>query len=241
MKKLLFVLMAAGMLFACQSAQDKMSDAANAAKDAAGNVADAAGDAVADAAGDMVDAVSGSFDEIKGSLGDNAMSLAASSTMNWKGSKAVGGGHEGTVAFKDGMMSMNEAGISGVFTIDLASITSTDLTEATGAGKLIGHLASPDFFDVANNPTATLAFNNITVGEGGAFSGMARLDLKGKTSYNEVAGNISKTDAGTMANVTMNFDRTNHDIKYGSGKFFDDLGDKMINDQVNLNGTLMFN
>jgi hypothetical protein len=32
------------------------------------------------------------------------------------------------------------------------------------------------------------------------------------------------------ANASFDIDRTEWDIKYGSGKFFQDLGDKMIND-----------
>ncbi len=255
MKKIFFLLMAAGMLFACQSAQDKMNDAADKAGDAMADATDKAGDAMGDMAdkagdamGDMADkagdamakAISGSYDEIKGALGANAMTLSDNSTINWKGSKAVGAGHEGTIAFKEGMLSMSEGSISGAFTIDMTSIKNTDL-DAESAAKLVGHLSSPDFFDIANNPMATLVFNNIAVGDGGSFTGNARLDLKGKTTYNEVSGNISKTDAGTMAIVNMNFDRAEHDVQYGSGKFFENLGDKLINDEVNLNGTLLFN
>ena len=36
------------------------------------------------------------------------------------------------------------------------------------------------------------------------------------------------------ANATLKIDRTKHDIKYGSGSFFDDLGNRMIYDEFTL-------
>ena len=36
------------------------------------------------------------------------------------------------------------------------------------------------------------------------------------------------------ANAILKIDRTKHDIKYGSGSFFDDLGDRMIYDEFTL-------
>jgi len=251
MKNLVLVFMTAALLFACQSAQEKVSDAADAAADVAETAVDAAGDAanaMGDAAKDAVnaagDAISGTYDDIKNALGTDAMKLdAANSSLEWTGGKVVGGDHTGTMNFKEGGLKIMDGKMSGVFTVDLSSMQNTDLPDAESKGKLIGHLASPDFFDVENNPTATLVFSDIEVGDGGAFSGTARLDLKGKSSYNNVVGNISDKGegSGSIANVSMNFDRTEHDVKYGSGKFFDNLGDNVIKDQINLRGTLMFN
>ena len=38
-----------------------------------------------------------------------------------------------------------------------------------------------------------------------------------------------------IADAVVKVDRTKHDIKYGSGAFFDDLGDRMILDDFTLN------
>ncbi|MEM7162127.1 MAG: YceI family protein [Bacteroidota bacterium] len=248
MKNLVLIFMAAVLLFACQSAQDKMSDAADTATDMASDAADAATDVVdgaADAAGEMMDdaanAIAGTYEDIKSALGENAMSITEGSSINWKATKAIGGGHEGTVGVSDGSISMNDSKISGAFTVDMTSMAVTDISAEEGAGDLIGHLSSPDFFDIANNPTANLVFTDIAVGDGGAFSGMARLDIKGMTSYNEISGNISKSDAGTMANVSMSFDRTAHEVMYGSAKLTDAVKDKIIDDTVSLSGQLIFN
>jgi polyisoprenoid-binding protein YceI len=66
----------------------------------------------------------------------------------------------------------------------------------------------------------------------------------GKNSY-EVTGNLTVKGItkpvtfdvsiyGSKATATMKVDRTKFDIKYGSGSFFDDLGDKTIYDEFDL-------
>jgi hypothetical protein len=37
---------------------------------------------------------------------------------------------------------------------------------------------------------------------------------------------------GVSASGTIRFDRTKYGIRYGSGSFFDGLGDRMISDEV---------
>ena len=39
---------------------------------------------------------------------------------------------------------------------------------------------------------------------------------------------------GSKATATLKVDRTNYDIKYGSGSFFDNLGNKAIYDEFDL-------
>ena len=249
MKKVILIFTAAVLMMACQSAQDKMDGAADAAKGAAGDMADAASDAAgdavdaaADAAGNAVDAATGAltsaYDEAKKALGDNAMSLdTETSVLNWTGTK-VTGKHSGTINFTDGAMSMNDDGTcTGVFTVDMTSIANEDAGD--GSAKLIGHLSSPDFFDIANNPTATLVISE-GKSANGAFTGKGTLTLKGKTSMVDLAGNMAKTDGGMTADVSTSFDRADHDVKYGSGKFFEDLGDNLIHDKVILAGALNF-
>jgi hypothetical protein len=42
------------------------------------------------------------------------------------------------------------------------------------------------------------------------------------------------------ATAKFNVDRTKYDIKYGSGSFFSNIGDKAINDEFELDVTLRF-
>ena len=86
-----------------------------------------------------------------------------------------------------------------------------------------------DFFGVATYPTATLKITNVGPGEGG-YTVTADLTIKGKAAPITF---IAKMEGGkTMAEITV--DRTVYDVRYGSGKFFENLGDRMIYDNFDL-------
>lgn len=91
----------------------------------------------------------------------NQFSLNPNSTLNWTGRK-VGGEHYGTVALTDGFIAVESGVVSaGEFTIDMSTITSTDLS-GDEASKLVGHLSSADFFDTVQYPTAKFTVTSIT-------------------------------------------------------------------------------
>lgn len=148
------------------------------------------------------------------------------STAVWTGKK-VTGEHTGTINIKDGSVEFHSGKlIAGSFTMDMNSIVCTDLREG-GARKLEGHLKSDDFFGVPNHPTANFKITNVaenkTIGES-TITG--DLTIKGITKSITFLANISDNNA----TVTLTINRIDFDIKYGSGSFFDDLGDKMIYD-----------
>ena len=49
---------------------------------------------------------------------------------------------------------------------------------------------------------------------------------------------VAKTENGAVLTGNIVVDRTLYDIKYGSGKFFEDLGDKTIYDEFDLGFTI---
>jgi len=156
------------------------------------------------------------------------------SVINWTGSK-VTGQHTGTLHLTDGSLQFTDGKLTGgAFTIDMTSLASTDLQGGTAA-KLLGHLKSDDFFSVATYPTAQLTITEIGMTEG-AYAVTADLTIKGKTAPVSFTANI----APTGANADISIDRTVYDVKYGSGKFFDNLGDKLIHDNFDLNVNLAF-
>ena len=81
---------------------------------------------------------------------------AASSTVTWFGTHAVGtGDHNGTINIKEGSLSLANGNITaGSFVIDMSSIKCTDSLPAEYLTKLHGHLAAEDFFNTAKFPTA---------------------------------------------------------------------------------------
>ena len=67
------------------------------------------------------------------------------------------------------------------------------------------------------------------------------MTIKGITNPIEFKVVSQKKDGGMwfFANITV--DRTKYDIRYGSGNFFDNLGDKTIFDEFKLKVSLFVN
>ncbi|MFT3739028.1 MAG: YceI family protein [Breznakibacter sp.] len=154
---------------------------------------------------------------------------ASKSELKWTGKK-VSGEHWGYVSLKSGELDVkNNKVVSGKFVIDMTTINVKDLEPGEWNDKLLGHLKSDDFFSVDKYKTAEL------VVQGGAFVNNeatlnGQLTIKGVT--HPIAFKAVKTATGYTA--TIGVDRTKYGIKYGSGKFFDSLGDKMIYDEFTL-------
>lgn len=156
------------------------------------------------------------------------------SSIHWIGKK-VTGKHSGTIKIKEGSLDMKKGVLTGgSFTIDMTSLAVTDL-KGNMAGKLAGHLTSDDFFGVANHPTAGLKITNVKNLGSGTFDLTADLTIKGITHPVTFETFVIENGAGISATAKLVVDRTKYDIKYGSGKFFDSLGDKMIYDDFELN------
>ncbi|MGB5405120.1 MAG: YceI family protein [Robiginitalea sp.] len=151
------------------------------------------------------------------------------SKVAWKAYK-VTGSHNGTVDLKSGtLMFDNDKLTGGEFTVDMTTLIATDL-EGESRQKLEGHLKSDDFFSVASNPTSTLVFSNVKSTGKNSYEVTGNLTVKGITK--PVTFDVSVY--GSKATATMKVDRTQFEVKYGSGSFFDDLGDKTIYDEFDL-------
>lgn len=160
---------------------------------------------------------------------------ASASTLNWVGKK-VTGQHEGTVNIKDGALVFTGKKLTGgTFTVDMTSLTSTDLS-GEYLGKLNGHLNSEDFFSTAKFPMSTLLFKTIAAKTTNLYTVTADLTIKGQT--HPVTFDMAVN--GNTASTKFKVDRTKYDIKYGSGSFFDNLGDKAISDDFDLAVALKF-
>jgi polyisoprenoid-binding protein YceI len=152
------------------------------------------------------------------------------STVNWIGKK-VTGQHTGTINIKEGNLHFHDGNLDGgKIVIDMTSIASTDL-EGKMAQNLMGHLSSPDFFDVKNYNTTTLEITSTKRLEGNKFTIVGNLTIKGISKPIEFPATIELKDGKLAAYAELKVDRTLYDIKYGSGKFFEGLGDKMIDDE----------
>ncbi|MBC7540872.1 MAG: YceI family protein [Bacteriovorax sp.] len=149
--------------------------------------------------------------------------------------KKVTGEHTGEVKISSGHLNFDKKNLKdGEFEIDMTSITNTDLSDASYHKKFIDHMVSEDFFAVEKFKTAKLVLKTVKKEKGDNYKVTGDLTIKGITA--PVSFDAVATKEKATAKVT--FDRTKYDIKYGSGKFFQGLGDKMINDEVQLDVVL---
>ena len=156
------------------------------------------------------------------------------STLLWKAYK-ITGEHFGSIQFKKGHLSFKENElIGGYFTVDMTSLKAEDMGKMKNK-YLTKHLKSDDFFEVKKHPEASLILNNVSKQDTGYNVG-GELTIRGITkpiNFNMILeGNSAK------AKVTIN--RTDFDIKYRSASFFDDLKNKAIKDNFDIDVNLIF-
>jgi len=120
------------------------------------------------------------------------------------------------------------------FEIDMTSIASTDL-QGEYADKLVGHLKSDDFFGVATYPTAKFAITKVVSrGKVGDYKVTGNLTIKETTKEIRFNVNVDNSTSVPVATADITIDRSDFNVKYGSGSFFDNLGDKTIYDEFDL-------
>lgn len=198
----------------------------------------------------MMVACNNAPDADKAQTGEKAAASAATgatytvdtimSKVNWIGTK-VDGQHSGTFNITSGTVSAQNGVLTGgSFNINIGSILVTDLTEETGKGKLEGHLASADFFNVAAFPnahfeiTAVEAYDSTKIksllpGATNLISG--NLTLKDSTKNVTFPAVIAIDDATINATADFNIDRTQWGMNY---KGPNNPADWYISKEVNL-------
>ena len=160
---------------------------------------------------------------------------ASKSKISWVGEK-VTGKHTGTINIKDGSLTFkNNKLIGGTVTVDMNSITVTDLT-GEAKGNLEGHLKAADFFGTDKHPTSKMVFKSVKAKSGNVYTVTADLTIKNITKPVTFDLTVDKNSATT----TFKVDRTKYDITYKSGSVFDGLGDAAIYDDFTLTVNLQF-
>lgn len=151
----------------------------------------------------------------------------AKSTLNWDAKKVVGG-HYGTVNIKEGTMKLNGSKIvAGNFIIDMTSIVCTD------AARVTDHLKNADFFDVEKFPTATFIISKIE-GTDANPKITGRLTIKGITKDITFPANVTVKNNVFEASANVVINRLDYDIRFRSSNFFENLGDRAIENEFTL-------
>jgi polyisoprenoid-binding protein YceI len=161
------------------------------------------------------------------------------SKVVWLGKK-VTGEHSGEIKIANGDLQFDgEMLTGGSFMIDMNSMTNTDIKSTEGQQKLLGHLMSDDFFGVEKFPTSTFKITDVEHKKAGKYHVKGDLTIKGITKTIEFPAQVTMLDGKASATASITVDRSEFDVKYGSGSFFDGLGDKMIYDDFTLDVTLI--
>lgn len=168
---------------------------------------------------------------------------ADKSSVKWE-AKKVTGAHNGSINVSSGFVTLDGGKLTGgEVAIDMKSIVCEDIKDAEYNKKFVGHLFSDDFFSVSNHPTATLKITKVVynakakAGEPNATI-TGTLTIKGTAKPVTFPATVTTKGDMLMANGKITIDRTEYDVRYGSGKFFDNLGDKMIEDNFVINFNL---
>ncbi len=161
------------------------------------------------------------------------------SKVEWVGKK-VTGKHNGTVAIKSGSLMIKDGMLKGgEFTIAMTTITATDL-QGEYQQNLNGHLKSADFFGVEKYPEAKFMITDVKEnGKNGRFTVTGDITIKETTKTITFDTQLAENGNGIVAVADIVIDRSEFDVRYGSGSFFDNLGDKTIYDDFTLSVNLV--
>ena len=152
------------------------------------------------------------------------------SIIVWTGREVTTSKHFGNIYFASGQFEVKSGLISsGEFVVDMTTIDNQDLPEERRA-RLEAHLKSDDFFSVESHPTALLSIlSSESMSEG---KWLVSGELTIKTFTHPVEFEMLNSNDGWKANLV--FDRSKYEVKFRSGTFFENLGDKLIYDDIEL-------
>ena len=147
---------------------------------------------------------------------------AARSSVGFTGSK-VTGSHDGTFGQFSGTVRLDPDSIPD----SSVSITIQTASVRIEPERLRTHLTSPDFFDVAQFPTATFESTRIVAGgEGGTHTVTGNLTLHGQTRAITFPANIEVSEGEVHATAEFTINRRDFGIVYAG------MPDDLIRDGV---------
>jgi len=165
---------------------------------------------------------------------------AAATNIEWHGHKIVGASHTGNIDLQSGWLVLEGNSVSGgEFIVDMNSIKNSDVKDEKMRDRLVGHLKSDDFFGVEKYPLSKLVITGSSKTPDGKTLLKGNLTIKEATHPVEFTATESKNGGVLTYTADINFDRSLYDVRFGSGKFFSNLGDNAIVDEINLKVNLV--
>lgn len=163
------------------------------------------------------------------------------SEVAWLGQTIIGRSHDGTIGLKSGELYMyNGTLLGGRIDMDMNQIMVLDIQDPERNARLRGHLMNDDFFAVDRFPVSTLeiaSFEPI----GGASPGEPNYRVTGNLTIRGITHGIAfnafvdQQENSIHATADFAFDRSMYDVRFRSGRFYENLGENLIVDDINLN------
>ena len=157
------------------------------------------------------------------------------SKIKWTGEELSGKNHYGSLKFKNGNLQLDNGKIiSGNFTVDMNTINVEDL-QGGSKQRLEGHLRSDDFFSVEKFSEAIFEINSSAV----VNEDEANQILSGNLTIKGIT-HPAKLEIDNNWAAKLVFDRSKYDVRFRSGNFFQNLGDKLIYDEIIISANIVF-
>lgn len=154
----------------------------------------------------------------------------SSSTVNWTGKKVLGL-HTGSINVAEGYIEIKDSQLTGgEVQIDMTSIVITDIEDKKTSREFLDHLQSDDFFAVDKFKTAKLVVTGSSKTDTGKFKIEGTLAIKDISHPVSFIATVEVFTDYLHSLGEIVIDRTLYNIRYGSGKFITNLGDKLIYD-----------
>lgn len=157
------------------------------------------------------------------------------SKIKWTGKEITTSSHYGTLKFVEGEIKLQPEAVTGKVVVNMESLSVDDLTGGSKA-RLEGHLRSDDFFSVSSHKSSTIEVTS-SKKNGDDFDVDGVLTIKGISHPISFVLSIDNK----VATSKLTFDRSKYDVRFRSGTFFENLGDKLILDDIELEVELHLN
>ena len=156
------------------------------------------------------------------------------SVITWKGVMLMGSNnHTGYVHISKGEFRIENGQLKGgTAQVDMNTIEDEKHQSDSG---LIKHLKDPDFFDVKRFSTSTIVLDKALPINGESKKVTGNLTIKGITHPVTFPAKIEVKDGVVKMNGKLVIDRTKWDVRYKSGKFYDNLANEAISDFIEFN------
>ena len=157
------------------------------------------------------------------------------SKIKWTGKEITTSSHYGTLKFVEGEIKFQPEAVTGKVVVDMESLSVDDLTGGSKA-RLEGHLRSDDFFSVSSHKSSTIEVTS-SKKNGDDFDIDGVLTIKGISHPISFVLSVDNK----VATSKLTFDRSKYDVRFRLGTFFENLGDKLILDDIELEVELHLN